>query len=262
MSRARAWALSLILHVLLLAGALGVGQLVPEPPRPLRWEVSLIGAPAPTGAVETDAAPIRPPAAAPARRPAREAPRVAGKPSPPARSTPPAPPVSPDPIADRATAIVPTGQTSPTADLMPDAPAGSAAVAAAAEASPGGGASAATVASLSAAPLSAAPPLAQERPAPAPERLWLAALQERMRERRRYPALARRLGQEGVVAVEIIVEADGSLKELGLLRPSGYPALDRAAQELVRQAVDDMRNRIRPERGIRLEVPVAYRLQN
>lgn len=83
-----------------------------------------------------------------------------------------------------------------------------------------------------------------------------------MREQRRYPPMARRLGQEGVVAVAIMVEADGSLQELSLLRGSGYPALDRAAQELVRQAADDMRNRIRPERATRLEIPVAYRLQN
>ena len=49
-----------------------------------------------------------------------------------------------------------------------------------------------------------------------------------------YPQASRRLREEGVVVLEILVKADGSLGEMRLKKSSGYPRLDEAAQRAVK----------------------------
>lgn len=49
-----------------------------------------------------------------------------------------------------------------------------------------------------------------------------------------YPQASRRLKEEGVVLLEILVKADGSLGEMCLKRSSGYKRLDEAAQQAVK----------------------------
>lgn len=256
MSSAQAWALSLALHALLLMVLLGVARCVPDRPELLRWRVSLVDTPTPS--VSVPDAPVAPPAraASPARPPApsRKAEPVIARPEPPPQVAAAALP-APTEVGP------PTTSSGPLATPTEAAPAGppvSVPLAQAAALSPGGPPAAAT-----AGPSTALPPAPVHAGAVGTaEKLWFAALVERLREQRRYPAMARRLRQEGVVAVQIVVEPDGSLRELTLLRGSGYPALDSAAQELVRQSADDVRDRLRPERTTRLEIPVAYRLRN
>ena len=48
-----------------------------------------------------------------------------------------------------------------------------------------------------------------------------------------YPRHCIRLGQEGVVQVQVWVSADGAVLGVGLARSSGFPALDAAALEAV-----------------------------
>lgn len=48
-----------------------------------------------------------------------------------------------------------------------------------------------------------------------------------------YPALSRRLGEEGQVLLRVLVAEDGSPREIKLLKSSGYDRLDAAAQEAV-----------------------------
>jgi protein TonB len=76
----------------------------------------------------------------------------------------------------------------------------------------------------------------------------------------RYPEVSRRAGIEGTVLVKAHVLADGSVGIAELRRSAGYPALDRAAVEAIRDS------RFQPaERGGRpvavwVEIPVQFRL--
>ncbi|MHB0916420.1 MAG: energy transducer TonB [Thiobacillus sp.] len=49
-----------------------------------------------------------------------------------------------------------------------------------------------------------------------------------------YPALSKRLGEEGTVRLNILVTPDGSVAQLELLESSGHPRLDRSAMATVR----------------------------
>lgn len=48
-----------------------------------------------------------------------------------------------------------------------------------------------------------------------------------------YPALSRRLGEEGVVRLNVLVNADGSVARLELAKSSGFPRLDQSAMDTV-----------------------------
>src|SRR5439155_754882 len=50
-----------------------------------------------------------------------------------------------------------------------------------------------------------------------------------------YPLVARRLGMEGVVLLEVVVAPDGHAAEVRVARSSGYPALDESALTTVRE---------------------------
>ena len=50
-----------------------------------------------------------------------------------------------------------------------------------------------------------------------------------------YPAMSRRLGEEGRVEVEVQVQADGLPSKVSLRRSSGYPRLDEAALEAIKR---------------------------
>lgn len=51
-----------------------------------------------------------------------------------------------------------------------------------------------------------------------------------------YPALSRRLGEGGLVRLNVLVNADGSVGRLELDRSSGHPRLDRSAMETVQSS--------------------------
>ncbi|MDP1645835.1 MAG: energy transducer TonB [Thiobacillus sp.] len=51
-----------------------------------------------------------------------------------------------------------------------------------------------------------------------------------------YPHLSRRLGEEGTVRLNILVNPDGSVARLELARSSGHPRLDRSAMETVQSS--------------------------
>lgn len=51
-----------------------------------------------------------------------------------------------------------------------------------------------------------------------------------------YPALSRRLGEEGVVRLNILVNADGSVAQIELAQSSGHPRLDEAAMRTVQSS--------------------------
>lgn len=76
-----------------------------------------------------------------------------------------------------------------------------------------------------------------------------------------YPLVARRLGKEGVVLLEVLVAADGSAADVRVVESSGFAPLDESAVATVRS-----RWRFVPARraGVpiasRVTVPIRFRL--
>ncbi|HYE39574.1 MAG TPA: energy transducer TonB [Ramlibacter sp.] len=87
-------------------------------------------------------------------------------------------------------------------------------------------------------PVVAAPPPAPVTPPapPAPPRIELPSTSaDYLRNPQpEYPAISRRLGEEGQVMLRVLIGADGSAQQVELRRSSGYDRLDRAALETVR----------------------------
>jgi protein TonB len=93
------------------------------------------------------------------------------------------------------------------------------------------------------------------------EQAYKTALQAEIARHRSYPLMARRLRQEGTVAVGFVVQADGRLTAIELLESSGHRLLDEAALAAVREVA---RFRPIPEELNRqdwpLSVPLNFRL--
>lgn len=49
-----------------------------------------------------------------------------------------------------------------------------------------------------------------------------------------YPAISRKMGEQGVVVLLVLVGADGSAQEVKVRHSSGYPRLDQAALAAVK----------------------------
>ncbi|MBU0542569.1 MAG: energy transducer TonB [Gammaproteobacteria bacterium] len=88
-----------------------------------------------------------------------------------------------------------------------------------------------------AAPTPPAPPVQQATPAPeapapvTPPRTDAAHLNNPAPQ---YPALSRRLGEQGRVMLDVYILPDGSVGEIKLNRSSGFPRLDNAALQAVK----------------------------
>jgi protein TonB len=81
--------------------------------------------------------------------------------------------------------------------------------------------------------VAAAPPAASAPlPAPSPPR----AADYLNNPKPPYPALSRRLGEEGTVRLSILVNADGSVARLELVKSSGHPRLDQSAMNTVQSS--------------------------
>lgn len=76
-----------------------------------------------------------------------------------------------------------------------------------------------------------------------------------------YPLASRRLGEQGVVQVSVLVDARGRPEDMQVLRSSGYPRLDEAALDTVRAT------RFRPytedgvARPFRVVMPLVFELE-
>lgn len=76
-----------------------------------------------------------------------------------------------------------------------------------------------------------------------------------------YPALSRRLGEEGVVRLKILVNADGSVAKLELAASSGYERLDHSAMKTVQESwkFEPARQAGKPVAGW-VTVPIDFKL--
>ena len=75
-----------------------------------------------------------------------------------------------------------------------------------------------------------------------------------------YPPIARRKGWQGIVKLELHIEADGSITDLQLAETSGYSILDRAAMQCLQFARLPGAARWLQGKTIDIVVPVEYRL--
>ena len=90
---------------------------------------------------------------------------------------------------------------------------------------------------------------------------WRNALAAWLQSRKSYPDIARRRSEEGTAVIRFSVGRDGQVLAVTLVSSSGSPALDEAAQAMLRGA------RLPPFTGdmtqgqITVTVPIRYRLE-
>lgn len=202
---------SLALHAAIVVGAFSLASTQPQrtPPRPL--EVMLIRPPEPPRPEPVRQAPPPEPVVRP---------RPPERPPPPPRAVVPRPAPAPAPLPAPAPAPAPPAVTeSPTAlTAPPQAPV------AAAQATP-----VAPAPSAPAAPVREPAPAPPQRTAPRADASWSGNTPPP------YPAMARRMGDQGEVRLDIHVGADGSVLEVRLRQSSGSQLLDRTAIETVKK---------------------------
>jgi len=206
--------------------------------------------PAPAPAPTTPAAPAPVPTAKPAPREPAAAPpppeparpvRQSTAPPKPAEAAPPLPVVPPEPIAP---------PEEPVTDAAPDRVAATDAPAAEADALPS---SASPSSGLPA--VSADPPSESEAVDLLPS--YVAEVRARIEQQKRYPAMARRRGDEGVVLARVAIGPDGDLDSIDL-EGRASPFLLRATREAVERA----RPFPMPPRGaVTIEVPVRWQVR-
>ncbi|MEW5786779.1 MAG: TonB family protein [Pseudomonadota bacterium] len=234
-ARLRGWLLSTLVHGVVLLGVLLVFQVRGEASRPENWRVNVVlpVTPEPVRAKEPEASRAAPPSPS-SPQPARMASAPVPASITPERSSE----VSPSTVAIPVSLPITEGATAP----MP----------------------------VEQAPSRPVTPVLAEAATPAPQRVadaqtlqrqWLAALTAKLREMRRYPPIARRLGQEGVVTLRVELSAKGDLRRAEVLDSSGFPLLDQAAARLIQEAAAALRGGWQLPEDSRLEIPIAYRLE-
>lgn len=83
----------------------------------------------------------------------------------------------------------------------------------------------------------------------------LAEIRRMIESHKSYPRLARRKGWEGEVVVELSFDGSGALRDVQVVRRSGYRVLDQATLTAVRSAGPF------PPLSGRVQVPVSYRIE-
>ena len=201
-----AFGVSLGLHTLLLCSLYWAGQHFNVPTAPQVIEVML---------VEQEAEPLPVTAAPQAPTP----PQLAPKPPAPVKSvTPPVKPATPPPASKQVQ--TPTSDPQPTADIRTGPAAPPPNVSKPVEATP----SPASAPLDRAVPGEAKPAASAETSAPRVDAKYAGS-----NPRPAYPTMARRLGQQGTVTLEVIVTVDGTAKSVRVLESSGFELLDQAA---------------------------------
>ncbi len=111
-------------------------------------------------------------------------------------------------------------------------------------------------------PAVAAPP-PPVSPPPAPAQVspaWRQALAAWLTSRKTYPDEARQSGAEGGVVLRFTVERSGRVRDVVLVRSSGSPVLDAAAEAMLRGAALPAFTAEMPSESITVTVQVHYSL--
>ena len=91
---------------------------------------------------------------------------------------------------------------------------------------------------------------------------WQQILRSYIQSRKRYPGMARRLGQQGTVRVQASFAADGRLLSASVAGSSGVAALDDAALQLVADAASAAAQKAQPGQAVQLRIPIQYELRD
>lgn len=90
---------------------------------------------------------------------------------------------------------------------------------------------------------------------------WLSeAISRRVEELKRYPAAARIDRAEGKVVVKAVINEDGSIGDVEIFQSSGFPSLDTAAIETIRQAAPFHLPHPLGRPRMTIKIPMSYRL--
>jgi protein TonB len=73
-----------------------------------------------------------------------------------------------------------------------------------------------------------------------------------------YPPIARRMGWEGKVLVSFVLEPNGDIRDLKVLKGSGYEVLDREALDAIRRSYKDFP---KPPVSVVVKLPISFRLE-
>jgi len=73
-----------------------------------------------------------------------------------------------------------------------------------------------------------------------------------------YPPIARRMGWEGRVLVSFVLEPNGDIRDLKVLKSSGYEVLDREALDAIRRSYRDFP---KPPISVVVKLPVNFKLE-
>jgi protein TonB len=73
-----------------------------------------------------------------------------------------------------------------------------------------------------------------------------------------YPPIARRMGWEGRVLIGFILEPNGDIRDLKVLKSSGYEVLDKEALDAIRRSYKDFP---KPPVSVVVKLPIAFRLE-
>ena len=90
---------------------------------------------------------------------------------------------------------------------------------------------------------------------------WLSeVILRRVEELKRYPPSARADRAEGKVVVKAVIDENGSISEVGVFQSSGYPTLDEAAIQTMRQAAPLHLPHPLGQSRMTIKIPMNYRL--
>jgi protein TonB len=73
-----------------------------------------------------------------------------------------------------------------------------------------------------------------------------------------YPPIARRMGWEGRVLVSFVLEPNGNIRDLKVLKSCGYEVLDKEALEAIRRSYRDFP---KPPVSVVIKLPINFRLE-
>jgi protein TonB len=73
-----------------------------------------------------------------------------------------------------------------------------------------------------------------------------------------YPPIARRMGWEGKVLVSFVLEPNGNIRDLKVLKGSGYEVLDKEALDAIRRSYRDFP---KPPVSVVVKLPINFRLE-
>jgi protein TonB len=73
-----------------------------------------------------------------------------------------------------------------------------------------------------------------------------------------YPPIARRMGWEGKVLVSFVLEPNGNIRDLKVIKSCGYEVLDREALDAIRRSYRDFP---KPPVSVMVKLPISFRLE-